>query len=223
MGTNKSSHDTIIPLWYEQTAYIQWIYGNKDNFPNTSIEHGARIGIIGLFCSILEGVSGYVLIENLRTNPNLVLKTERSILIDNVNGAQWREYDSLFNKVFNQNLSYYVKRHKANIDILFKLRNSVLHGNALTLNEESEEGVQTTTIDGGKYHDVYDFLVNKGVITDAIENIDSNPASLFSDAAMKYYLDETIGFIENLNSTDLLDDFGKRLINDYILRNLKGI
>lgn len=223
MGTSNSSHATIIPLWNEQTAYIQWIFVNKGNFPNTAIEHGARIGLIGMYCSIIEGVCRYVLIENLKTNPNLKHIDDRRKKFDEVEYAAWKRYNTLFNDIFKNHINFYVGKHFESINMLFKLRNSVLHGNAMTLNEESDEGVQTTTIDGGKYQDVYDFLVSKGVITDAIENIDSNPSSLFSDAAMKYYLDETISFIENLNSTDLLDDFSKRLLNDYILRNLKSI
>jgi hypothetical protein len=220
MGTSKSSHSSIIPLWYEQASYIKWVYENKDNCPNTAIEHGAKISLIGMFCSLIEGVSAYVLIENLRTNPDLVLTTERSVLIDEVNDATWGKYDCLFKMVFKRNMSYYVKRHKANIDVLFKFRNSLLHGNALIVKKEFDGSENTISLDRKNYKEVFDFFKRKKVITG---NIDCAPNLLLADKVMNYFLDETTRFIDLLNQSVLVDDSSRKIINDHILINLQSI
>ncbi|MBK9043190.1 MAG: hypothetical protein IPN97_08365 [Saprospiraceae bacterium] len=207
-------------VWSPQSAFIKWVIENRTFLKSMNLDLGFHMNLVGSLCSILESVCECILIENLTSNQHIPAELDKIKMRNDVNRAQWKNFDSLFAKVFSNNISFYANNVQ-NIDYLFKLRNSVLHGNKLELvysiDHKKEANFQ---IKGGKYKEVYDFLKHNQILKDDINSLDSNPSVLFSDLVIDYFLNETIIFVRSLSNSILTSSFDKNMIDTNIIEVL---
>lgn len=217
MGKGESSVTYNYSVWEPQALFIKWVVENQPHLNQHNVKLGAYMNLTGSMCSLVESVCEFVLIENLTSNHQLSEHLNRVNLRSEVNGAQWKNYDSLFKKIFDQNISFYANNIR-NVDYLFKLRNSIIHGNKLqlvqTYGDTNERAFQ---IKGGKYQDVYNFLKEKNIIFGGIYSVNSDPSIIFSDSVINYFIVEVVKFITLLHDSELLQDFERKLIDSQIL------
>ncbi|MBK9567744.1 MAG: hypothetical protein IPO37_22030 [Saprospiraceae bacterium] len=158
MGKGESSVTYNYSVWEPQALFIKWVVENQPTLDKDNAKLGAYMSLTGSICSLVESVCEFILIYNLTSNHKLSENLDRNKIRSEVNSAQWKNYDTLFKKIFDQNISFYAN-NKQNVDYLFKLRNSIMHGNKLQLvSSIGNSGERIFLIKGGKYQEVYNFL-----------------------------------------------------------------
>ena len=156
-------------LWPALVAYSRWTLKNVIPGHNL-IRGGLGLSIVNNLAIAVEGFIADMVIEKLETNePN---KSPDLIFLESK--ATWHHKKKLFNENFPKVLENYPEFEA--VEILFNLRNNMLHGLTHTeqtkRNIDSEEWIQVTSINQ-KYQKVRDFFVNKGLLP----NLKTNSSS----------------------------------------------
>lgn len=222
MGKGESSFIRSFSVWNPLSNFISWAFKNKSIYEAPAVKVGLYMSLTGSLCSLIESVCEYILVKNLNTNIELSEQENLLTLLKDVKEARWNDYDSIYKKVFDNNLSFYVKNHKVSVDYLFKLRNSIIHGNRLQLKTTINQDSLRSEIIGGKYREVYNFLIQKHVIAGAKIDFMSDPSILFSDDVMEYFKKEVLVFIKLLYKSDLFDEYDRNLIDTNLLHIIEN-
>ena len=149
-------------LWPALLAYAQWTLKNIIPGHNL-IRSGIGLSLVNNLAVAVEGFVADMVVENLATND----KNKSPKLVFLESKATWHDKKKLFNENFEKGLESYAEFEA--VEILFNLRNNMLHG--LTHTEQtkrkidSEEWIQVTSINQ-KYQKARDFFISKALMPD---------------------------------------------------------
>ena len=149
-------------LWPALLAYSRWTVKNIIPGHNL-IRSGIGLSLVNNLAVAVEGFVADMVVENLDTNDQN--KSPELIFLESK--ATWHHKKKLFNENFEKGLESYGEFEA--VEILFNLRNNMLHG--LTHTEQtkrkmdSEEWIQVTSINE-KYQKARNFFISKGLMPD---------------------------------------------------------
>lgn len=209
-------HTIESSLWRLIPFNLEWQIEqrNNSNFEdNSHIKQAINISVLINLSSMIEGYLQEILLCHLKSSilfyPNFhsTFSKKKSLeqktlgsrilvsIIDEIEKSTWRGYPDLFMKIFGAKLNDLVSSETGKaIQIQFKIRNSIAHGNPIIIENIEKEPKQFSY--RKNYHAIFKYAKEKKLI-DIVEGKFITSA-IFNDKLVNHFLVNSINLIEEL-------------------------